>query len=163
MPRWKPGSNRQWELEMLSEYAAKFYRDWEVRFRVRLGRVPPELTKEGQTAMENILSGNWRRWADLVAIRDHEIHVIEGMIKAQPGKVSQLELYLSLLPYTPELEEFKTYTLVGELVYCVEDVQLIALARAKGIRCVQFVPSWIDQWKAAIPAGWSSPRRFELS
>lgn len=162
MPRFKPGSNRQWEAEMLSEWAAKFFPNAIVKERVSLGRIPAELMKPAMTELDLALAGRFRRWADMVIIEDTSMKVVEGMIVASPGKVGQLELYLELVPATPELLPYKNCTLEAILVYCVEDPMVNYMARKKGFRVWQFIPSFYDLWKASIPPRWSHPKRWEL-
>ena len=147
---------------MLAEFAAKFYPTALVKMRVSLGRIPPELITPGMSELDIALAGRFRRWADMVIITNDSLIVVEGMMMANPGKLSQLELYLSLIPFTPELLPYRSLPLQGMLVYVVEDPMLVKMAREKGFRAIQFIPSFWEEWKAAVPPRWSHPKRWEL-
>lgn len=142
MPRrWQPR-----ELLMLSEWMAETYPGNEYRTRVRLGRIQPRVDAPGLTPEERRMIGVHRRWADAVVLMPDRVVLVEAKIRPQPGVISQLELYARLLPHTPELGEHAELPIEMVLLYAIEDELINVLAREKGIRCVQYWPSWMDEY-----------------
>lgn len=142
MPRkWQPR-----ELRMLSEWLAETYHDYEYRTRVRLGRIEPRVTSPGLTEQERRMIGVHRRWADAVVLLPDRVVLVEAKIRPQPGVISQLELYARLLPHTPELGRHAAFPVEMVLLYAIEDELINVMAREKGIRCVAYQPSWLDEY-----------------
>lgn len=139
--RWQPR-----EMQMLSEWLAKTQQGKRWMTRVRLGSPRSEYPRPDMSVEEQAMIGVWRRWADAIILTDTEVEIVEAAIRPQPGKISQLELYAMLLPMTPELEPWKGLPLHLILLYAIEDPATTALARQKGIRCIQYKPLWLDAY-----------------
>lgn len=139
--RWQPREQR-----MVSEWLAKNYGQYSYRTRVRLGSIHPTLHPERLSAEERNLVGLWRRWADAVVFLPDRLLLIEAKIRPEPGVISQLDLYSSLLPQTPELAEWQHLPIEKVLLYAIDDPALIALARQHGIRCIMYQPEWLDDY-----------------
>jgi len=86
--KWEPR-----ELRLVSEFAAEYFPDCEIRMRVRLGRPTPELDIPDLTPKEAMLLAVWRRWADALIICPEKIILVEAAIRPDPGDISKLELY----------------------------------------------------------------------
>ena len=142
--KWQPREQR-----MLSEWiATKPFGDWVyLKMRQRLGSYAPEEYLKVLKPEEARVLGLFRRWADCVYITNDTIYVIEAMIIARPEKISQLELYLRLVPHTPELKPYlEGRKIVGVLLYALEDPTMIALAREKGFLCIKYEPEWLEEY-----------------
>ena len=149
MPRkWQPR-----EMQMVSEYLVKFYPAAPFRTRVRLGQLHPSLQPELLDSADAAFAGVGRRWADALVILKDQLILIEAAILADPGDISKLILYKSLLPHTPELSEYINYNIEMQLVYAIEDPLIVTLARASGIKPVFFQPDWIAEYiKTLMPS-----------
>lgn len=144
---------------MISEYIAFRYPSAISWQRVRLGIYEPETPLGELTASEIRAIGVWRRWADAVVISPRELIVIEGAIRPELGDISKLEGYLRLVPLTPELHPYLPRIIVGELVYAIEDPLVVAMARERGLRPVQFKPLWLDEYlKVLFPRERRAPK-----
>ena len=140
---------RQWspvESKLVAEFAALRYPGRRTIQRVRVGRTPAELDLDGLDAAEIRMLGVWRRWVDLLIVDPPYLRVVEAAMIPDPGDVSQLELYLYLLPTTPELEEFVDLKPVGLLVYAVDDPTIRRLARDRGYTVEIYRPVWLAQY-----------------
>jgi hypothetical protein len=130
-------------MRMVSEYIAKNYSHGKAMTRVRLGALHPTLLMEGLDAAETAMMGIWRRWADAIVILPSKLILIEGAILADPGDISKLIIYKSLIPHTPELSDYLKLDIEMQLVYSIEDPLIVITARQVGIRTVMFQPDWI--------------------
>ena len=136
-------------MQMLSEYLAATYPHDQVRLRIRMGTVQLPATgglPERDTRGVNV---GFLRWADAVVVTPSELIVIEGKMRADPGSVSQLELYRDLVPKTQELLPFLSRRVVAELVVSVEDPAVTALAARRSIRVRVYRPAWFAEWAAS--------------
>ncbi len=140
-----------WEDNMLAEYLRVHHPAAHVIVRVRLGSVPAALVPEGADDMLRKIYGNIRLWADAVAIYPERLIMIEAKIKPKPGVISTMEIYARYLPDTPELLPYLDRPTELELVYVVEYPMVIAEARQRGIRCVQFLPSNLNDLLRKLP------------
>ena len=131
---------------MLSEWLAKTQPGKRWLTRVRLGSPRSEVPFPTMSPEERTMIGVWRRWADAIILENDHVTLVEAAIRPQPGKISQLELYKMLLPQTPELEPWAKLPIEMILLYAIEDPATNALARQKGIRCIEYKPLWLDSY-----------------
>lgn len=139
--RWQPR-----EMQMLAEWLAKTQTGKRWMTRVRLGSPRSEVALPTMSPEERSMVGVWRRWADAILLEENKVTIVESAIRPQPGKISQLELYKMLFPLTPELEPWKSLPIDMILLYAIEDPATIALARQKGIRCIEYKPLWLPSY-----------------
>ena len=134
------------ESRLVSEYLADRWRGFRTLQRVRVGTLPAELRFQDLTAAELRMVGVWRRWVDAIVVAPPVLWVIEAGIIASPGDLSQLEMYLRLVPETPELQEFASLAPTGRLVYALPDPVLTVMARERGIACEEYAPMWVADY-----------------
>jgi len=135
-----------WEADFLSEYLARFYKDAILFNRLRLGAVPATAIPPTADYYERKVWGNIRFWADAVVVTPQKIILIEAKIRPTPGVIGQIEIYRRLLPHTPELKPFFPREVEAQLIYCIEFPLIVALAREKGIRAIQFPYTKLREW-----------------
>ena len=131
---------------MLGEWLEKEYHGRYYATRVRLGAPPAALIKPDMPEEEVRMLGVWRRWADALVVLPDRLVLIEAAIRPDPGDVSKLELYASLLPHTPEFRQHRDKPIELVLLYCLEDPVLVALARKHGIKTVYYRPTWLQEY-----------------
>lgn len=139
--RWTP-----WESSMVGEWARATFGDVKVQTNVRLGRVQPRASDGRYSEDELALLGVWRRFVDAIVYLPDRLLIVEATMRADPGKLAQLELYESLLNQTPELEPYRQLPKQLVLLYCIEDPAVNVLAERKGVLALRFVPSFFDEW-----------------
>ena len=135
---------------MLSEWLVKTQKGKRWMTRVRLGSPRPEVPLPTMSSEEIAMVGVWRRWADAIVLEDDRVTIVEAAIRPDPGKISQLELYRLLLPQTPELEPWRGLPIEMILLYAIEDPATVLLARQKGIRCIEYKPSWLPAYMETL-------------
>jgi len=148
-------SPRAWqpvETRLVSEFVAVRYPKCPAWFRVRVGTIHGRLDLPGLTDAERRMGGVFRRWADAVVLDRNRLVVIEAAIMASPGKVSQLDLYLRLIPQTPEFREYSTRTLQGVLLCGVVDPVVSRMASERGFTVAEFCPGWLQEYLDQLPA-----------
>lgn len=131
---------------MVAEWVAKQRDDRRWLTRVRLGSPKPAVPRPDMTLEERAMVGSWRRWADAVGLGQRDVLIVEAAIRPNPGKISQLELYALLFPNTPEYRAWRALPVSLVLLYALEDPATILLARQKGIKCVEYKPSWLPAY-----------------
>ena len=142
---WQPR-----EMQMVAEWLAKTFPGDPYMTRVRLGTPRSSTPRQDMTPEELAMVGVWRRWADAVVILRDRILLIEAAIRPNPGKIGQLELYALLLPHTPEFFKYSALPVELCLLYAIEDPAVLFLARRKGIRCIEYKPSWLPDYMALL-------------
>ncbi len=142
----KRKKRREWELEMVGEWASKTFPHARYQTQVRLGRIQPR-SPDGQFSPgEKRMLGLWRRRIDCIVFLPDRLLLVEAVLRAQPGKITVLRLYEKLVAQTPELSEFYHLPIQKILLYAIEDPVLLAIAREEGIMPIRFVPRWFDEW-----------------
>jgi hypothetical protein len=147
-----PTGRYNWELTYVSEFAAKYYPNDKVKTYVRLGR-DPSIGREAELEPgEAALLSVGMRWADAIIIRDKDLLVIEGKLRPgyYPEGLAKLELYLPLVPHTPDLQEFMPRKVEGILVIPLDDPAVSANGRSKGFRVVIYKPKWFPEFLASL-------------
>jgi len=137
-------------MQLLNEWLAANYADALVMTRVRLGTLADVETRTGLTYERQRALSVWRRWADAIVITQRMVRVVEAKIRPDPGVVSQLKLYLRLVPHTPELEQYLSRPRKGVIVYAVEDPQIREMAKEEGFELHYFRPDWIEPYLAEL-------------
>jgi len=135
---------------MVNEWLAKTQSGKKTMTRVRLGSPKSAIPRADLAPEEAAMIGSWRRWADAIILEEDRVTLIEAAIRPNPGKISQLELYKMLMPVTPELRAWKGLPIDMILLYAIEDPATIYLARSKGIKCIEYKPTWLPAYLEAL-------------
>lgn len=114
--------------------------------RVRVGSDHPALEIPGLTPAELRMAVAWRRWADAIIFDNGTLLVVEATVLPKPGKISQLDLYIQLVPATPELVEYHDWPVRGVLVLAVDDPVMRRLAADRGHAVELYHPPWVDAY-----------------
>jgi len=154
---------REWEAEYVSEYTRAAFPGVPVRYHVRLGTWPTPLTAGELTESEQAMLRVRMRWADAIVIAHGTLVVIEGKLRASEylKGVSELELYMHLVPHTPELEAFKGARVAGRLVIPIPDPTVDMLARRRGLDVAVFKPTFWTEYTQVLSGRERRPIRPE--
>jgi len=156
---------REWEAEYVSEYTREAFRGMPVRYHVRLGTWPTPLSEPDMPEEERAMLRVRMRWADAIVVAQGVVVVIEG--KLRPSEylkgVSELELYVHLVPNTPELEAFRGARVAGRLVIPILDPTVQLLARRRGLDVAVFQPSFWAEYTQVLSGREKRPIRPEES
>ena len=148
------------EYEYLSQFVAEYYPDAKVMLNVRLGTPPESLVYEDLSESEQRMLTVYRRFCDAVIITDHELIVVEATMWPKPQKTAELELYLNLVPHTPELQQYLDRRLVGMIVCPIDDPVMRQIVESKGFRYVVYRPEWTTEFYSKYPPSWQSAARW---
>jgi len=138
---WQPR-----EMQMLTEWLVKTQAGKRWMTRVRLGSPKPEIPRPEMSVEERAMIGSWRRWADAVILENDKVTIVEAAIRPDPGKIAQLELYARLFPHTPELAAWHGLPIHLVLLYAIDDPATTMLAREKGIKAIEYKPTWLPSY-----------------
>jgi len=135
------------ETRLVAEYVARTWPEGGWSLHQRLG--PPIRSERGQFLSQaelDMVGQVYRRWADAVIVEPTRTIVLEGKMVLQPAVISQLELYLELVPQTPELTAYLDRPREGWILCAIEDPATKAMAIRRGLRVVTFRPPWVDEY-----------------
>jgi len=138
---WTP-----WEMRMVGEWVSSSFGDVRYQTNVRVGRIQPRANDGTYGQDEMAMLGVWRRFVDAIVYLPDRLLLVEAVLRADPGKLAQLELYERLLPQTLELQPYLHLPVQKVLLYCIQDPALELLAGEKGVLAIRFVPSFFDEW-----------------
>ena len=142
---WTP-----WESRMIGEWVRSSFGDVKVQTNVRLGRIQPRAPGGTYSEDELTMLGVWRRFVDAIVYLPDRLLLVEAVMRADPGKLSQLELYAELVDQTEELKDYLHLQRQLVLLYCIQDPAVDVLAQRKGILSIRFVPSFFDEWFSTL-------------
>jgi len=152
------GGNKLIETRLLGEWLSMRYPGRRVMQRVRVGSDHPALEIPGLSPSEQRMVVAWRRWADAIVFDNGTLVVVEATVLPKPGKISQLDLYIRLVPATPELAEYRDWPVRGLLLAAVDDPVMRLLAAERGYTIELYHPPWVDGYLLTL-----APRRREGS
>jgi len=126
------------------DYLAATYPGQRWLTNIQVGPLDPHVPRDGLTDAQKRLMGKFRRYADaVVPLVDRLVVVETTMIKAV-GKIGPLMDYVRLVPQTPELADFASLPVRGELVSPIPDPRAQALCLDVGLTFVLFSVPWLD-------------------
>lgn len=115
-------------------------------YELRLGPTPLSANAPVLTPQIEAMLRNFNRYADMIGVLPLEIQVIEAKMVAEPGAISQLQHYLNLVHYTPLLRQYAGRSVVGVLLWAVDDPIVHQSAAAQGLRVVVYTPAWTQDY-----------------
>ncbi len=138
------------EMQMVTEWLQKYHTMDRWVTQVRVGGINPQSTRSALTQSERAMIGGRRRWVDAIILYKDKVSLIEAAIRPNPGKIGQLELYILLWPSTPEYQAWSGLPIDPIFLYAIEDPALNYMARTKGIRCIEYKPAWLEDYKKLL-------------
>jgi hypothetical protein len=137
--------SQQVETRMVAEYLAKEYPKFSFITKVPLGKVDEALmAKEGyQRALG--LTRPFRPEADAVVILPNYLVLVEAKVWNVVNGLAKLPLYKSLVPFTPELQQYLPREILMEIVVGWTNSNLEIMAREHGIAVKVYSPEWLKE------------------
>jgi len=126
------------------DYLKATYWGDQVFTNIRVGPLEPHVPRDGLSDAQKRLMGSFRRYADAVVVLPGELVVVETTMLKAVMKIGPLLEYLKLVPETPELAQFLSRPVRGELVSPIPDPRTADLCRESGLRFVVFEVDWLD-------------------
>lgn len=129
------------ETDLLNAWLWEKHREDVQWRRIRLGVLP---TKALARMYLTIL-----RWADAIVIKDGIVFIVEAKLRAQPGVISQLQLYGKLFIETPEFTQYKGWPVKLMILSSVVDLNMVELASDKDILFELFTEAEVNKTRMA--------------
>jgi len=140
------------EQQLLTEWLAIHHQGDLTMTRFRLGVLEDPPPGSSNYAQRQAMLTRWRRWADAVVVEADRLLVVEAKIIPDVGVIAQLQLYLKLVPKTPELTPYLNRQIVGVLVTAADNPELNAMAAEAGFEAHIYHPAWVDDYLQTLSA-----------
>ncbi|MEM2370602.1 MAG: hypothetical protein QXH51_06840 [Candidatus Bathyarchaeia archaeon] len=121
------------------------------RTNVRLGDKLIAFPAEGLTEEERRLRLAFAASVDAVVLLPKEVHLVEAMVRHEPGVMEDLLAYKELFPYTTGFEPYKDLPIKLILVTPLELGWKGRFYMKYGIHIVHYSPTWILQYLHTYP------------
>jgi hypothetical protein len=143
-----PGTRRatQASTRLLHEWSLTQPWDAPPIYELRLGPTPLMGNVGVLTPQVEAMLRNFNRYADMIGITRGEIQVIEAKMFPDPGAISQVELYVNLVHYTPLLQQYSGRIVQPVILVALSDPVMAQVAMSKGIRWVVYTPDWASDY-----------------
>jgi hypothetical protein len=141
-----PRRRTQASTRLLHEWSEMQPWEFPPIYELRLGPTPLSANAPVLTPAIDAMLRVFNRYADMVGITPTEIQVIESKMVAEPGAVSQLQHYLDLVHTTPLVRQYSGRSVVGVLLFAVNDPIVAQRANSVGIRVTIFTPAWTQDY-----------------
>ena len=136
--------SRQVETRMVSEYLKATYGKFPFIMDIPLGKLDPQtVTEQGILRAANLLRP-YRPRADAVVLLPRYLVIVEAKVWNVVNGLAKLPLYKSLIPFTPELAQYKGREVLLELVVGWSTPNLEIMARDANVKLVVFTPDWLE-------------------
>ena len=149
----------QVETRMVSEYLLKEYPQYTTLRAVPLGKVDNELMKSAGYQRALGFSRPYRPEVDAIAILPGAMVLIEAKVWNVVNGLAKLPLYKSLIPFTPELAEYKKLPVIMEIVVGWSNANLEIMARDLDVRIKVFSPAWLTEIVNNMHQYWTADYR----
>jgi hypothetical protein len=150
---------RKVEVRMLSEYLLATYPQYTTIRAVPLGKVDEKLMASAGYQKAIRLSRPYRPEADALVILPGALVLIETKVWNVVNGLAKLPLYKSLVPVTPELQQYKSLPVVMELVVGWSNSNLEIMAREVGVSLKIFSPPWLQEVVNSLHNYWTADYR----
>jgi len=142
----KKRTYRQVHDSYLIEWLGITYPPGTWRTNVALGQLRPELAEKAKTAEELKLLRPFLASADAVVILPEEVHIIECMIRHEPGALEDLIKYKKLFRETPEFSRHWNKPIKLILLTPLDAPFYEELAKDFGVEVKKYRPVWILEY-----------------
>lgn len=136
---------QQVETRMIAEYLKSTYSAFPFISKQPLGLVSEELLKTEGYVKGLAMQRSSRPEVDAIVIQKARLILIEAKVWHIVDGMAKLPLYKSLVPYTPELKQYKELPIVMELVVAWSNPNLEIMCRTSDIRLAVYKPDWINE------------------
>lgn len=147
--------SRQVETRMVAEYLLANYGKFTYILDIPLGAIDTELmATRGYQAAVN-MSRPFRPRADAIVILPRYLLLIEAKVWKTVDGLAKLPLYKSLVPFTPELQQYLPREVLMELVVGDAPANLETMARGAGVTLKIFNPPWLKEVADSMNKYWT--------
>jgi len=151
--------SQQVETRMVAEYLAQEYSKFTFITKVPLGKIDEALlaTEGYQRALG--LTRPFRPEVDAVVVLPQYLVLVEAKVWSVVNGLAKLPMYKSLVPFTPELQQYLPRDIIMELVVGWTNSNLEIMARDAGVRLRVYCPDWLNQVVQGMHKYWTKEYR----
>ena len=151
--------SRQVETRMISEYLKTYYSSFSYILNIPLGRVDPGLMRDLGYQKALGITRPFRPMADAVVILPRYLLLVEAKVWNVVNGLAKLPLYRSLVPHTPELQEYLPRGVIMQLVVAWTNPNLEIMARDQGVSLKIYSPDWLQEVTESMHRYWTREYR----
>jgi hypothetical protein len=93
---------------------------------------------------------------DALVVQDHKLILVEAKIQRWVDGIAKLPVYKSLIPTTPELEQYRGYEVEMRLCFPWYSEPIELAAKNAGVVLDVYHKPWIDDYLAELGKYWSN-------
>lgn len=150
---------QQREGRLIAEYIAEKYPGDRVIFGCPLGPVPEKMIATLGPRKALRMARGLRPEVDALVIRDHQLVLVEAKIQRWVDGIAKLPVYRSLIPTTPELEQYRDYEVEMRLCFPWSSETIEEAARAAGVILDVYHKPWLEDYINELSKYWSADYR----
>lgn len=150
---------KQIETKMIADYLLTNYAEFPYILNVPLGTLNQELEREvGYTKAQKMLRP-YRPAVDGIVVLPRYILLVEAKVWNVINGLSKLPFYKSLVPITPELQQYMPRDVIMQLVVGWSNPNLERMAHDADIQLKIFCPDYVKQAVDDMHKYWTSEYR----
>jgi hypothetical protein len=153
--------SRQVETRMVSEYLLLQYSKFPSRTGVPLGKIDDKLMADHGYQKAIDMSRPYRPEADAIVFLPNYLLLIEAKVWNVVGGLSKLPMYRDLVPFTPELAQYKGREILMELVVGWTNDNLEIMAQGRGVAVKVYSPAWLQDVVQGMHKYWTKDYQAE--
>jgi hypothetical protein len=143
------------ERRLISEYVAERFSKDRVILGCPLGSAPEKLIATLGPRRALRVARGLRPEVDALVVRGQQLIMVEAKIRAWVDGIAKLPLYKSLVPTTPELEQYKDYPVEMRLCFPWYSETIDQAAKNLGVVLDVYHKPWIDEYLEELGKYWS--------
>lgn len=152
---------QQVESRLIAEYVKEAYSKFPVILKQPLGKISESLMAELGYDKAMRISRPSRPEVDAVVILPRHLLLIEAKVWSVVNGLAKLPLYKSLVPFTPELTQYRDKEPLMELVVAWSNDNLEIMARDQGVAVKVYHPPWIEDIVNNMHKYWTADYRAQ--
>ncbi len=146
---------RQVETRMVAEYLISQYGKFPTKQAVPLGKVDENLMASEGYQKAILMSRPYRPEVDAIVVLPRYLVLVEAKVWNVVNGLAKLPLYKSLVPFTPELQQYKDKEVLMELVVGLTNDNLAIMARDLGVTVRVYCPDWLNEVVQGMSNYWT--------
>ena len=153
--------SRQVETRLIAEYLKEHYSEFTHVLNQPLGSVSEELMRQEGYQRALGMSRPFRPVADAMVILPRYLLLVEAKVWNVVNGLAKLPLYKSLVPFTPELQQYHPREVIMRLVVGWSSLNLEIMARSVDVELVVYCPDWLTEVIDGMHKYWTREYREE--
>ena len=153
--------SRQVETRMVAEYLVQAYPKFSTITAVPLGKIDNALMAQAGYQKAIGLSRPYRPEADAIVILPNYLLLVEAKVWNVVNGLAKLPLYKSLIPFTPELQQYMPRDILMELVVGSTNSNLEIMARDMGVAIKVYSPPCLQDVVQSMNLYWTADYQAE--